>query len=343
MFSFALAFLQRPGEATSDTKIDLHLDPVGFLGEVTHAWTSSGSLGHVQSGQYRGYLFPMGPFYALGDALGLSDWIVHRLWLGLILAVAAWGVVKLMEALVDERPAPAQIAAGLLFVVNPYVLTFTQATSVTLLGYAALPWLMFAVHRGLGWPRGWWWPALFALVLTATGGGVNAAVTAWILPGPVLLLLYEWYGRSVSGRDVWSLAWRTAAASVVASAWWLVPLLVHAGFGTNFLPFTESAGAIWTTTSIPETLRLMGYWLSYLGAGFGPSPLPYFDASAEMLFSRPVVVASLLVPALALCGLVWTRRWAYAPFFLLLLLAGLLAMGAGFPEGTPLRRVLTAV
>ena len=66
--------------------------------------------------------------------------------------------------------------------------------------------------------------------------------------------------------------------------------------GINFLPFTESAGAIWATTSIPESLRLMGYWLSYLGVGFGGAPLPYFDASADLLFSPPVVVASLLVP-----------------------------------------------
>ncbi len=79
----------------------------------------------------------------------------------------------------------------------------------------------------------------------------------------------------------------------------------------------------------------MGYWLSYLGGGFGDVPLPYFDASAELLFSRPVVVASLLVPGLAIAGLVWTRRWRYAPFFLLLLLAGLLVMTVGFPERDP--------
>ena len=31
--SFVLAFLQRPGWATSDTKVDLHVDPAGFLGD----------------------------------------------------------------------------------------------------------------------------------------------------------------------------------------------------------------------------------------------------------------------------------------------------------------------
>ena len=55
-----------PGWASSDTKIDLHVDPVGFLGDVASAWSSTGDLGHVQGGQYGGYLFPIGPFFALG-------------------------------------------------------------------------------------------------------------------------------------------------------------------------------------------------------------------------------------------------------------------------------------
>jgi hypothetical protein len=37
--SFLLAFLQQPGQASSDTKIDLHVDPGGFLGDVASLWT----------------------------------------------------------------------------------------------------------------------------------------------------------------------------------------------------------------------------------------------------------------------------------------------------------------
>ena len=35
--------------------------------DVASSWTPTGDLGHVQGGQYGGYLFPMGPFFALGD------------------------------------------------------------------------------------------------------------------------------------------------------------------------------------------------------------------------------------------------------------------------------------
>src|SRR3954471_9316591 len=97
--SLALALLQRPGWSSSDTKIDLHIDPVRFLGEITSLWTPSSGLGGVESAQYAGYLFPMGPFFALGHLLGLSDWLVDRLWLGLLLAVGCWGMVRLAEEL----------------------------------------------------------------------------------------------------------------------------------------------------------------------------------------------------------------------------------------------------
>ena len=110
--AFVLAFAQRPGLEVADTKVDLHVDPGSFLGDVLSAWTPSGSLGHVWAGQYGGYLFPMGPFFALGHALGLPDWLVQRLWLGAVLALArgAWCGCSTRSA--GARAAPATWPAG---------------------------------------------------------------------------------------------------------------------------------------------------------------------------------------------------------------------------------------
>ena len=107
-----LALIQRPGTATTDTKIDLHVDPVRFLGQVASAWSSTGDLGHVQGGQYGGYLFPMGPFFALGRAIGLSPWLVHRLWLGLVLLLALLGFVRLMVALAAPLRLTVKVSFG---------------------------------------------------------------------------------------------------------------------------------------------------------------------------------------------------------------------------------------
>ena len=84
----------------------------------------------------------------------------------------------------------------------------------------------------------------------------------------------------------------------------------------------------------------MGFWTSYVGVGFGGRLYPYASYGHAMLFPPPVVIAAL-VPAPALGGFVWTRRWRYGPWFLFLTLLGVLVMAAGFPEGTPLRRGLT--
>ena len=61
--------------------------------------------------------------------------------------------------------------AGVLFAVNPYVIVTGHWRSVHLLAYAALPWLLLATPRGLRDPRGWWWPAAFALIVQATAPG----------------------------------------------------------------------------------------------------------------------------------------------------------------------------
>ncbi len=336
--AFLLALVQRPGLASSDTKVDLHVDPAGFLGDVASAWSPTGDLGHVQGGQYGGYLFPMGPFFALGRALGLAPWLTQRLWLGLVLALAAWGTVRLMDVLTGRPRGVVHVVAALLVLLNPYVVVFSARTSVTLLGYAALPWLLVCVQRGLRAPRSWWWPAAFALVVAASGGGVNAAVTAWVLLGPLTLAAYERWTGTVGWGALWAFGWRTALAGALACAWWIVPLLVQSRYGVDFLRFTEQPGTIWSTTSMAESVRLMGYWISYLGVGYGGRLRPYFGDGGVLLFATPVVLAGLLVPGLALTGFAWTRGRRYAPFLLALALVGLLAMAVGFPEGTPLRR-----
>ncbi|MCW2985759.1 MAG: hypothetical protein JWR63_3329, partial [Conexibacter sp.] len=340
--SYALALIQRPGAVVADTKVHLYLDPGRFLRDVLSLWSSSPDLGHVWASQYGGYAWPMAPWFALGDLIGAPTWIVHRLWLGTILALASWGVVRLLDVLMTRERGAAHLAAGALYVVNPYVTVYADRASVTLLAYAALPWLLLATHQALRDPRGWRWPAVFALVLATAGGGVNAATTAWVLVGPVLLVVYELAFGGIRWRGVVTpLLVRVVPAAVAANLWWLIPLLVAGRGAPNFLIFTEQPGTIWSTTTLPESLRLMGFWTSYVGVGYGGVLRPYQGSAPAMLLLAPVVIAGLLLPALALGSFAWTRRWRYAPFFVILVLVGVLVMVAGWPEGTPLRTVIT--
>src|SRR3954451_15377854 len=142
VLAFLLALLQRPGWSSSDTKIDLHTDPIRFLGEITSLWTPSSGLGGVESAQYAGYLFPMGPFFAVGHWLGLADWLFDRLWLGLLLAIGCWGMVRVAEELGAARTRLGTLVAGLAYLLNPYVVVFANRTTITLLAYALMPWLV---------------------------------------------------------------------------------------------------------------------------------------------------------------------------------------------------------
>src|SRR4051812_5584855 len=341
LLALALGLAQRPGTVVADTKVDLYVDPARFLGHVFSVWSPTSDLGHVFGAQYSGYAFPMAPWFALGDLAGLPVWLVHRLWLAAVLAIAAGGVVRPLDALHGPERGVLHAAAGALFIVNPYVVVAATRTSIALLSYAALPWLLLAVHRGLRAPRGWWWPAAFALVLTSTGGGVNAGTTGWLLLGPALLLVYERIWGGVGAGALRPFVLRMVAVNAIAQAWWVIPVLVQARGAPSFLPFSEQPGTIWSTTSLSESLRLMGFWTSYVGVGYGGVLRPFASHGNAMLFLAPVVGAGLVVPALGLAAFGWTRRWRYAPFFLLLTLAGLIVMTAGFPEGTPLRRGVT--
>ena len=352
VFGFALAFWQRPGKATSDTKIDLHVSPGSFVDSVTSAWSPSIDLGAVQSAQYTGYAWPMGRVFAVLHDLGLEPWVAHRIWLGLLYALAAWGMVRLMDAIAGRPRGIAHLVAGALYVLNPYVVVFTGRTSATLVGYVALPWLLLVVLRGVRAvaaakrrrdPTGWWWVAAFALILASAGGGINGAVVGWMLVGPLLLLVYEPLRRAVRRRDSTRFALRVAVLGGLASLWWIVPLGVHAAFGNDFLQFTEQPSSIWGTNSAPEALRLLAYWTTYVGVGFAGPDQPLFTEAATLLFNPLVVGASLMIPALAFAAFAVTRRHPYAPFLLLLVVVGALIEVAGFPNGTPSRAGLEFV
>ena len=341
VLSYALAFVQRPGRVYTDTRLELTLDPVRFLHSVASMWSSTGDLGHVQSGQFVGYLVPMAPWYAFAHTIGLPTWVAERIWMGTLLAAAGLGVIMLLREWLGRRSAPvAQSVAAVLFLANPYVVVVIGRTSVWLVTYAALPWLLLATHRGIRNSRRWRWPAVVGLLLVLANGGANAALPFWIVLALPALIVYEvLVVREVSWRAAGAFAWRAAACSLVTSLWWLIPVLLQSRYSSNPLPFTEQPVGILSTPSVSESLRLLGFWLAYFGTGGGPS----VAAAGPYLFNPAVIVASFLVPLGAIAGFAWARRWTYGPFLMLLACAAVITMSLGFPPGSPLNRAFIAV
>ena len=184
---------------------------------------------------------------------------------------------------------------------------------MTLLAYAALPWLLLAVHRGLRDPRGWRWPAAVALLVTASGGGINGAVTAWMLLGPALLLALRAGVRAASPA---------CRASVPAPR-------DTAGRARLAVVGDPGLGAVLLRDRLPAFHRAAGDGVGHDERHREPAPDellallrrdrlrrprdPVLRRLRTLLFSAPVVLATLLLPAAALTGFVWTRRWRYGP------------------------------
>ncbi len=342
LLALLVAFAQRPGDAVVDSRIELSTEPGLFLERLLTFWGSTADLGHVEGAQFMGYLVPMAPWYAAWDALGLPIWIAQRLWLAALLAVSAWGVVRLMDALYGRPRGLAHVAAAAVYMLNPYTATYVALGTVVLQAYAALPWLMLAAHRGLAEPRRWRWPVVAGLVLSASAGAVNAAVVFWVLLAPLGLVAYEVLVLRRRAGAAWSLLWRAGVCVATLSAWWVVPVALQGRYGADLLIFTEQPRTIWLTTSLSESIRLLGHWVDYfdVAAGDGTTE-PYLRLGLGYLTSTPILVASFLVPLLALGGLRWTLGWRHAPLLGLLAVGALLVMSAGFPEGSPLRGLLT--
>ncbi|HEY8866857.1 MAG TPA: alpha-(1-_3)-arabinofuranosyltransferase family protein, partial [Solirubrobacteraceae bacterium] len=337
-----VALAQQPGKAYHDTRIELTVDPGLFLHRVASVWSSSTDLGHVQSGQWVGYLWPVAPYYSLAHWAGLPTWVSQRLWLALLMGLAAWGAVRVMDELYDRRRGLAHVTAGLLYGFSPYVVTYADRTA-TLLAYTALPWLMVVAHRSLGRPRSWVGPVLAGLIVTSAGGGLNAALLAWVLAAPLALVAYEVMILGRDQRDGLVFLWRSATCVVLASLWWLVPVLLQSRYGANFLSFTEQPQTIFATPSASESFRLLGLWLDYFGATFGTGLRPSVPGVAPYLFSATTIVGSFAVPLLAFGALRWTKRWAYAPFFGLLGTLGVVFMAIGFPPHSHINHVVTSL
>jgi hypothetical protein len=338
--SYVLAFVQRPGSVYLDTRIEFTLDPVRFLHSVASMWSSTGDLGHFQGGQFVGYLFPMAPWYAFAHAIGLSTWVAERIWLGSLLAAAGLGAMVLVRELLPRCSWIAQTMAAVLFMANPYVVVVIGRTSVWLLMYAALPWLLIATHRGIRDPRRWRWPAVIGLLVCVANGGANVALIFWILLAPPALLFYEvLVVRAASWREAGAFALRAALCAAAVSLWWVIPVVLQSRYGTNPLPFTEQPAGILSTPSVSESLRLLGFWFAYFGSAAGPS----IGAAGNYLFDPAVIVATFLVPLAAIEGFARGRRFSYVPFLLLLLAVGVICMSLGFPPGSPLNRAFVSL
>lgn len=309
-----LAFIQQPGRIVADTKIDLVVAPWQFLERAVFAWEPLGAFGQLQNQAY-GYLWPMGPFFVVGDWIALPPWVIQRLWWTLLLGLAFVGVVKLCRELRLGSPW-TQVAAAYAFVLSPRIATLMGASSVEIWPTALLPWVLLplvrASHRG-SVVRG----AAAAALVVACCGGVNATAVSAVLPLGVI-----WILTRAPGPRRWRLLGWWTLFTLLATAWWLVPLLVLGAYSAPFLDYIENAALTGTPHDLARSILGVANWVAYA------DPSTY--AAGNLLATTPyLLVDAAAVAALGVLGLMLGRN-PHQRFLVLGLLTGLVLVGLGY-------------
>ncbi|SCF18260.1 arabinofuranan 3-O-arabinosyltransferase [Micromonospora chaiyaphumensis] len=311
-----LCVTQEPGLVVPDTKLDMALDPGGFLARATHLWTGDWQFGTLQN-QAVGYFFPMGPFFLLGEAVGLPAWLVQRLWMAALLCVALTGVVRLARAL-DLGGPGSRLVAGAVFALSPRALSLVGTVSLELLPYCVAPWVLLPLVKGAAGGSRRRAAALSGLAVVCMGGANGAAVACAVLPAFLYVVT-----RAPGRRRIRLLAWWTVAM-VAATFWWLVPLLLLQRYGFPFLPYTESAAVTTGVTSLPSAVRGSTHWVGYLAV----DGVPWWRAGWALVTTPWMIVLTGLIACVGLAGLA-RRDLPERRFLLVGALVGLLALTAG--------------
>ena len=312
-----VALLQAPGLLIADTKLDLALDPGGFLDRLRDLWDPTASFGQLPN-QAVGYWFPMGPFFWFGERIGLSPWIVQRIWISALLVIAFWGMLRLLEALGVGRPS-SRLVGALWYALTPTLLVQVAYRSGQALPMVFLPLALLPLVTGStrGSPRQ---AAARSSVAVALMGGVNGAATFFVLAVPVIYLLTRERGARRRRLASW---WFVLIPAV--TIWWVAPLFLQLGYGSDFLAVTEQAATTTSSNSLTEVLRGTGYWEMVLDTG----GIPWLPAGIRFVSHAPTVLATMLLASVAVVSLTLDglreRR-----FLLLVLMAGIVALAAGY-------------
>jgi arabinofuranan 3-O-arabinosyltransferase len=327
-----LSFVQRPGKTTFDTKLDLSVDPLSFLERALHLWNPEATSGELQNQAY-GYLFPMGPYFALCRLVGMPTWIAQRLWCAILLGVAFGGALLVARALGigTER---ARLVGALGYALAPRMLTEIGPLSAEMLPAVLLPWVLLPLVRAdrIASPRR---AAGLSALAVLCMGGVNGSMVVMALVLPGLWLLTRTWTREHGKLVLWWVIF-----VVGATLWWILPLLLLSEYSLPFLNYIESATNTTAPMSLFQVLRGTNQWVAYVVQG-----TPWWPAG-WVLVDNPVLMAVTgLVAAIGLFGLARTglpeRR-----FLVLGVLVGTTLLTVGYvgtldsPLAEPVRRLL---
>ncbi|MEZ5380579.1 MAG: alpha-(1-_3)-arabinofuranosyltransferase family protein [Microthrixaceae bacterium] len=337
LLALLAAALSSPGRYVADARFEIYWGTGRYLRSQLSLWDGVRNLGRPNP-----YFSPViGAVVGALRLIGLSPAWAERVLHAMMISLGATGAAAVMAR---HRPHDrlAVVMVALIYGFNPVVAEFLVPSGI-FFHYALAPLLVLCVRGALTDPpegdatSPWRWPARTALVVFAMGAINSASLLYAFLPAAITAVAMVAGERRARLRALWSYAWRTALASLACGAAALVVLavngpVVEANLSVTELPETVSAHSSWA-----ESLRGLGYWLTYFGGGGTTQPHP-----SPFVLNFWAAAASLLVPLAALVVLIRTR-WRPARTYGWMLLVALVAMVGLYPvsDGYPLGDALS--
>ena len=291
-FLVALAFVQRPGWTAADTKLDLVVDPGGFLRRSLSLWDPLAAGGQLQNQAY-GYLFPMGPFFWLGHTLGIPGWVVQRLWWSLLLVLAYHGALLVLERL-GIGTGWSRVIGAFSYALAPRMLVGLGAISSEIWPMAVAPWVLLPL---MAVP-----PGRERAAAMRSGGAILLLGAVNAVASLAVLVLPFWWIVTRRGRVRLVLLGWWSLAVVLATAWWIGPLVLLGRYSPPFLDWIEDGRVTTAVASVTEALRGTTQWIATIGGeqnAVWPAGWVVLTSRNAILFGLVVVMAGLLGLALA--------------------------------------------
>jgi arabinofuranan 3-O-arabinosyltransferase len=296
--SFAAQTWFRPGATISGGDLDVP-NGTAWLSRLFQPWGWDGStLGEASNLSLK---LPWGAVLGLVHTLGGDPALAQRIWYTSLFTGAALSALALLASL---RMSPVAAFVGtFVYLFNPYVLTWVNTWDNYLLALsllAGLPAALIAASSGQLSTRS------SAMLVAISGPLIGYAFLVPPLVGMILALMLVTplvatfvYGRAAGLRCLRALALGLALL-LVASAYWIVPTLIHL---SSAIPSQLASLSDWTWTESRATLR-NGLWLNAHWAWSYPEYFPY----APIYDLPPISFARFLLPAVAFSGLAITTR-----------------------------------
>lgn len=278
------------GRYVGENRFDQYFAPGHRLVRSLFLWDPTRGLGATREDLWPIEVAPL----AVLRGLGLDAVATQRVWHVVLLTVAATGAAAALRTVRGRTGSPptalGPFLAGLIYGFGAYSHTYFLPTNLYV-AYAAAPWVVVCALRGAVSRHPWRTAGAAALIVGSLGNTDIPGVVMALLLVPAAAI----WSSSNAGRG-WrpGLRWllRAGGLGLLVSADALYKTWAGASVLAQRLGSTESPETVAVASSWSESLRGLGFWLSYYR---GPT---LARPQGLALFADPWVVAATFVPVL---------------------------------------------